>query len=633
MARFETFDDQAPAATDYEQELEEAILDVDLTSQSSIKWKPVEAVLASVFGEAFSSIHALGMGASNKLRNRIAQALKHRPDLMLFVANEGVYRQSLEKIIKDIAFERDLGIVLLADSTGSRRRVYDVIVRSDDDLSGLDVVLAQFPAATVTVASPDDAAGELQRTWRRSMSSGQSWFVQWWSGSQYDNEIGQRYAIGPDVGNRHQVSVGDLVFCYRSGEAAGAGQDLFGIARIGHRVDRPAKTKSGSPSLETLLYFDRYTPIEPGIEIDDVHDPRSNKQNSIQAVDDSWVTWALAAAGLQERDLKPVEPQRRPGELLSGRVAQRPAVRVDVLTLEDVTEAADEAGLYLPPSVVSSAVAALRSGKHLLLSGPPGTGKTSLAAILSEVAAEKGISRGAPVLTTATADWSVADTIGAYRLQKNQELQFTRGLVLDAIESDSWIVIDELNRSDIDKAIGQLFTVLAGQSVLLPFEEERDGIACNVSIRPQGGATIPATHEYEISGNWRIIATLNDHDKDLLFEMSEAMLRRFAHVPVGYPGDDEWAKILALQPELGVEPLDNAIRLLTTLPRPLGPAIVLDCKRFMQQQLLVVGESLDPVAAIEATYHAYVEPQLSFLAEDEREAIRAELFAIEDAVE
>lgn len=620
----------------WELELQEAILKVDLSSKSSTKWKSVEAVLRSVFSD-HQSIHALGMGASNKLGNRIAQALKHRSDLMLFVANESVYPQSLVKVIKDIAHESDLGIVLLADGSGSRRRVFDVVVRSDHDLSGLDSILTQFPAASVTVVSPDGAAGEVQRTWRRPMSSGQSWFVQWWSGSQYDNEIGRRYAIGPDVGNRLQVSIGDLVFCYRSGEGPGSGpgsgQDLFGIGRVGHRVDQPAKTKTGSPSLETLLHFDQYSAIEPGIAIDEEHDPRTNKQNSIQTVDDSWVKWALGVAGVQEEGLSVVEPEIGLGALLSGRVAQRPAVKVERLTLTDVVDAAEAAGLYLSHSVISSAVAALRSGKHLLLSGPPGTGKTSLAAILAEVAAEQGISRSAPVLTTATADWSVADTIGAYRLQKNQELQFTRGMVLDAIDSDSWIVIDELNRSDIDKAIGQLFTVLSGQSVLLPFEEERDGVVNNVSIRPQGGATIPATHEYEISGNWRIIATLNDHDKDLLFEMSEAMLRRFAHVPVGYPGGKEWAKILTLEQDLGVEPLDRAIRQLTTLPRPLGPAIVLDCKRFLQQQLLVVGESLDPVAAIEATYHAYVEPQLGFLAKDERDAIRAQLFAIEDAME
>ena len=38
----------------------------------------------------------------------------------------------------------------------------------------------------------------------------------------------------------------------------------------------------------------------------------------------------------------------------------------------------------------------------------------------------------------------------------------------EAIESGRWLVIDELNRSNFDRAFGQLFTVLSGSSVVLP---------------------------------------------------------------------------------------------------------------------------------------------------------------------
>jgi len=36
------------------------------------------------------------------------------------------------------------------------------------------------------------------------------------------------------------------------------------------------------------------------------------------------------------------------------------------------------------------------------------------------------------------------------------------------------LVIDELNRADIDKAFGQLFTVLSGQSVQLPYTKDNN---------------------------------------------------------------------------------------------------------------------------------------------------------------
>lgn len=286
----------------------------------------MESLLKAELGYLFKSIHTLGMGTGKQASNRLSQAANHRSDLMLFVANVGQYSKSLEKIIKNVAAAPDLGTVLLADSDAANRRVFDVVVRSDSDLSSLDSLLKRFPAATITVVSPDETAGGIQRTWRRSKTSGQAWFVQWWQSSGYDNEIGQRYAIGADVGNRHQVSVGDLIFCYRSGEAAKARQRLFGVGRVGHRVDRPAKTISGAESIESLLYFDRYTPIDPETEIGEDRDPRTNKQNSIQSVGEEWVAWALQAAGVGVANLEVVQPQWGPGELLGSEPIQSTSV-------------------------------------------------------------------------------------------------------------------------------------------------------------------------------------------------------------------------------------------------------------------------------------------------------------------
>jgi len=47
----------------------------------------------------------------------------------------------------------------------------------------------------------------------------------------------------------------------------------------------------------------------------------------------------------------------------------------------------------------------LRYAAHVILTGPPGTAKTSLARLVAEMAAENALADGY-VLTTATADWT-----------------------------------------------------------------------------------------------------------------------------------------------------------------------------------------------------------------------------------
>src|SRR5207248_11623424 len=134
------------------------------------------------------------------------------------------------------------------------------------------------------------------------------------------------------------------------------------------------------------------------------------------------------------------------------------------------------------------------------------------------------------VLTTATADWTTYETIGGLRPGDGAELQFAEGHFLAAIRNRQWLVIDELNRSNFDRAFGQLFTVLSGQPVVLPYTRPGQDSKPLVLVPDEASSPVPVADAdvLSIPGDWRIIATMNVFDKSLLFEMSFALMRRFA---------------------------------------------------------------------------------------------------------
>ena len=235
-------------------------------------------------------------------------------------------------------------------------------------------------------------------------------------------------------------------------------------------------------------------------------------------------------------------------------------------------------------SVYRQINAALTAGKqHFMLYGPPGTGKTTLAQLVS------GLLHDAYAMITGSADWTSQDVIGGYQPVGGGEVRFIPGVLLQNF--DRPLIIDELNRCDIDKVIGPLFTVLSGQNTTLPYRTnvaDEKSQAYVILPKPKPGT---AEHEFAPKPGWRIIATINSIDKAALYQMSFALMRRFSWIYVDVPGDlqgfllaimRQW-DLVGEEVEPSVDMVLARIWRAVNAARAIGPAPIIDMLKTIRE--------------------------------------------------
>lgn len=179
---------------------------------------------------------------------------------------------------------------------------------------------------------------------------------------------------------------------------------------------------------------------------------------------------------------------------------------------------------------------------NIILQGPPGTGKTTIASIICEVF---NVNYN---IITAVNDWTTYDTIGGYQPSINEDgeeiIIGKNGRIVQSVlsccndilveeysenqdtpQQAHWLIIDELNRAEIDRVFGDLFTALGTDDL----DKRKLNLWFQRDINKR---------KLYIPRRYRIIGTMNTIDKNFVYDLSQGLSRRFTFININPPSEE-----------------------------------------------------------------------------------------------
>ena len=191
---------------------------------------------------------------------------------------------------------------------------------------------------------------------------------------------------------------------------------------------------------------------------------------------------------------------------------------------------------------------------HVLLYGPPGTGKTTYAKFVAA-----SISGGNFMIKTANSLWFRREVIGGETIEGGT-VKWKSGFLIEAYNRASdlgddqlmFVILDELNRADADKAFGDFFTIFSSNDHdewQVPEDLANEIAAYGKNADDSGKNFVKKYRALKRIGTQntplrriRIIATVNLADINNLYLLGEALLRRFMLIEFPCPGSDKKEK-------------------------------------------------------------------------------------------